>query len=202
MRLNVKALVAACALSLAACGGGAGSQNTSTMAANEGARPGGSGSPAASGSPSSSSSTVVTSGGASKGPSADVVRASAEALELSAGGRAEASVRLHIAPGYHINANPPTHDFLIPTQLELTPEPGVTAGKPAYPPPLKKKFAFDPQPLAVYESEAVIKVPLSVAASAQKGERALRAKVRVQPCDDNACYPPRNVETTLALTVK
>jgi DsbC/DsbD-like thiol-disulfide interchange protein len=136
-----------------------------------------------------------------KAPPADIVRASAEGLELRAGGAAEASVRLEIAGGYHINANPPTHPYLIPTQLDIAAQEGLSPGKPAYPQPLTKKFAFDPQPLAVYEGVALIKLPLRAEASATKGAHTLRAKLRVQPCDDNACYPPRTIETSIPVSI-
>jgi len=193
MRTGIKASLAACALALAACSGTNETRDEARAVA----------SPAASASPSvsaSASPVVVTSEG--RTPPSEVVRVSAAGVEARAGGRAEASVRLDIAEGYHVNANPPTHSYLIPTQVELTSEPGVTAGKPVYPSPLRKKFAFDPQPLAVYENEATVKLPLNIDASATKGARTLRAKVRVQPCDDQACYPPRNVETSFELNVK
>ncbi|MGH9902296.1 MAG: protein-disulfide reductase DsbD domain-containing protein [Pyrinomonadaceae bacterium] len=153
-------------------------------------------SPAATGSP---SPAAASAGKAS--PSAAVVRARAAPVEMRAGGAAEASVRLDIDERFHINANPPTHSYLIATQLEVAPAEGVTAGKPAYPTPLKKKFAFDPVPLAVYEKEATIRLPLRAAAGASQGTRTLRVKVRVQPCDDQACYPPRTVETEIPLTI-
>lgn len=139
---------------------------------------------------------------ATTAPPADVVRASGASAEIRAGGAASVEVRVQIAAGYHINANPPTHDYLRATKLELDAEPDITAGAPTYPRPLKKKFAFDPQPLAVYEQEAVIKLPLRVAANAARGERTLRARVNAQPCDDTTCYPPRNVETSIVLNIK
>jgi hypothetical protein len=196
MRTNICALLAACALWASACGG---SNSANPETAKNAARPNAApSSPAAS----PSDSPVVVNEGTGGALPSDVVRVSAPPVEVRAGGRAEASVRLDITPPYHVNANPPSQSFLIPTELTLAPEPGVKPGKPAYPAALNKKFAFAEQPLAVYEGSAEIKLPLSVEASAAKGERTLRAKVRVQPCDDNACYPPRNVETTISLNVR
>jgi thiol:disulfide interchange protein DsbD len=65
-----------------------------------------------------------------------------------------------------------------------------------------KKFAFSETPLAVYESEAVIKLPLKIDATASKGERTLKAKLRVQACDDKACYKPDTLVTSIPVTVK
>ena len=196
MRLKISAGLAACALALAACSGTNDSRDQARTA-NAGASPAATASTPASPAPSPG---LLTADG--RTPPAEVVRASAPAVEARAGGSVTASVRLDIAEGYHVNANPPTHSYLIPTQVDLAAEPGVAAGKPTYPSPLKKKFAFDPQPLAVYEKEATVNLPLNVDAAATKGARTLRARVRVQPCDDQACYPPRTVETTLELNVK
>ena len=132
---------------------------------------------------------------------ADVVLASAPEVAIRAGGTAKATVRLTIADGFHINANPATHSFLIATKLEVTPGEGITSGAPAYPAPLVKKFAFDETPLAVYEGETAINLPLSADASAKKGARTVRAKIRVQPCNDDSCFPPRTLEALIPVTV-
>ena len=138
---------------------------------------------------------------ASANPPADIVRADASEVEVRAGGAGEATVQVIIADGYHVNANPATHSFLIPTKLDVTAENGITTGAPVYPAPLTKKFAFDEKPLAVYEGTATIRLPVAAGATVPKGAHTLRAKLRVQPCDDNACFPPRTVETSIPVKV-
>lgn len=133
--------------------------------------------------------------------SPDVVRASAAAVSIRAGSSVEAAVELAITNGYHINANPATYPYLIPTKLDIAPEPGIKAGAPVYPTPLTKKFSFDEKPLAVYEGVARIKLPLDVEQSTAKGARTLRAHIRVQPCNDQACFPPRTIEAVIPLTI-
>src|SRR5438270_8942261 len=54
-----------------------------------------------------------------KTPPADVVRAEVSKVEMKAGGSAEASVKLTIANGYHINANPPSFSYLKATELTV-----------------------------------------------------------------------------------
>ena len=130
--------------------------------------------------PTPATSTTSTTS-AMSAPPANIVRASAEALEIRAGGTAEASVRLEIDAGYHVNANPPTHSYLIPTELSVVAQEGISAGKPVYPPALSKKFAFDPQMLAVYEGAVSIKLPLRVEADARKGSRTLSATGAISP---------------------
>ncbi|HEX8179870.1 MAG TPA: protein-disulfide reductase DsbD domain-containing protein [Pyrinomonadaceae bacterium] len=132
---------------------------------------------------------------------AEIVRASADEVALKAGGRGEARVRLQIADGYHINANPATFAYLKATELEFTPTAGVTAGKPAYPQPVNRKFHFAPEALAVYEHEATIRLPLSVQANAPKGAQTLHAQVHVQACDEEKCFPPTKIATDIPLTI-
>lgn len=137
-----------------------------------------------------------------KAPPADVVRAETANVDLKAGGSAEASVKLTIASGYHINANPPSFSYLKATELQIDPNEGITPGKPAYPASVTKKFAFSKDPLAVYEGEATIKLPLSAASNAKPGAQTLKGKLRIQACDEEACYPPRIIETSIPVTIK
>ena len=138
---------------------------------------------------------------AAKPTPAQIVRASADALTIKAGGAADASVRLTVADGYHINANPATFSYLKATELEVVPPAGLSAGKPVYPAPVLKKFQFAPQPLAVYEHEVTIKLPLRAAPNVPPGAQLIHVRAHVQACDEETCYPPTTVETDIQLTI-
>jgi hypothetical protein len=137
-----------------------------------------------------------------KAPPSDVVKVETPNVEIKAGSSAEVTLKLTIAGGYHINANPPSFPYLKATELDVPPAGGVTPGKPVYPSSVTRKFAFSKDPLAVYEGETAIKLPLSAAAGAQKGAQTLKGRLRIQACDEEACYPPRIIETSIPLTVK
>jgi|SRR5438132_4675437 len=147
-------------------------------------------------------SPVVMPAVSRKVSSADVVKASTPDLEIAAGGSSEAVVHIAISSGYHINANPPTFPYLIATAVEAGPSKGITTGKPVYPTPVTRKFTFAEKPLAVYEREAAIKLPLQAAGDAAKGARIIRLMLRVQACDDSTCYAPAAIDSDLHLTVK
>lgn len=136
-------------------------------------------------------------------PSAEpqIVTVAAEEARLAAGGRGEAVVRLDIADGWHVNANPPSDKFYIGTEVTAEPQAGITPGAPAYPRGLTKKFEFSRQPLAVYEGRVEVRLPLRAEASAAKGRHTLRARVRYQPCNDRECLQPRTVEAEIAVNV-
>lgn len=134
--------------------------------------------------------------------SADVVKVSGSGVDLSGGGSAELAIPVSIQSGYHINANPATFDYLIATELTIDKSDGITFGKPVYPAAEKRKFQFAEQPLAVYEGNVQIKLPLQAAPKAAKGKRSLAAHLRVQACDEEKCFPPATLEAAPAIDLK
>ncbi|HEX2269620.1 MAG TPA: protein-disulfide reductase DsbD domain-containing protein [Pyrinomonadaceae bacterium] len=134
--------------------------------------------------------------------STGVVKATALETNITGGESAEAVVRLKIDHGYHVNANPPSFAYLIPTQLELTPPAGISVESISYPNALTKKFSFSEQPLAVYEGEADVKVRLRAEKSTAAGVHNLSAKLRVQACDDQVCYAPGSIDLTIPVSIK
>jgi hypothetical protein len=131
-----------------------------------------------------------------------VVKVKADPISIPAGGRGEASVALSILPGFHVNANPATFDYLIATQLNATQADGISSGNPVYPTAEKKSFQFAKEPLSVYQGEVQIKLPLNIEAGTTKGSHSLPIKVRVQACDTEKCYPPDTLAAALAVEVK
>ncbi len=134
--------------------------------------------------------------------STGVVRATPLETSIGRGESAEAIVRLKIDHGYHVNANPPSFSYLIPTQLELAPAAGISVESITYPSARTRKFSFSEQPLAVYEGEADVKVRLNAEKSAAAGVHNLSAKLRVQACDDQVCYAPGSIELTIPVSIK
>ena len=101
-------------------------------------------------------------------------------------------VVLQVDKPYHVNANPASEDYLIPTELKLTAGKGYKVGKVEYPKPIEKSFAFsEGKPLKIYEGRAPIRFQLTLDKDAPKGKLTVKATLRYQACDDNACYPPR-----------
>jgi hypothetical protein len=134
--------------------------------------------------------------------STDVVKATAQPVEITAGGSGSASIRLQIQSGYHVNANPPTYPYLKATELQIPATDGVAVGFIVYPDAVTKKFPFAELPIAIYEGETVLKVDLKADKSANKGERQLAAKLQVQACDDQVCYAPGLIDLSLPVSIK
>jgi thiol:disulfide interchange protein len=115
----------------------------------------------------------------------------AASLDSSAGegNKAAVVVRLAIDKGYHINANPASASYLIPVEVTMAPADGVSFGKPVYPAGKETKFAFQAEPLAVYEDTVTVRVPITTGASGTATAK-LSGSVRYQACNDQACLFP------------
>jgi hypothetical protein len=125
----------------------------------------------------------------------------------------DAIVTLSISSGYHINANPATFPYLIATKLSFNPQIDRNSDDPilgeiTYPLAVHKKFAFADQPLAVYEGDVQIKLPLRLGGPTEgygqipKGHHLYPIFVKVQACDTEKCYAPDTLKTTIAVDVK
>jgi hypothetical protein len=138
---------------------------------------------------------------ATPAPKAQPVTVTAGEVRLDAGGAGEATVRLDIAQGFHTHANPASDKFYIATALSAEPQEGITPGKPVYPPGVARKLAFFEKPLSLYEGSVPIRLPLRAEKNALKGRHTLRAKLRVQHCNDSECFPPQNIDAPINVTI-
>ena len=102
-------------------------------------------------------------------------------------------VTLRVDPGYHINANPASSEFLIPTTVVFS---GAEPQRIAYPPAVRFKPDFTDDPIDVYEGTVII------AATYPPGplDRApvLEITVTAQACTTEICLAPAD----LAISVR
>lgn len=117
------------------------------------------------------------------------------------GQKAKLAVVLRVKKGWHVNANKPNEDFLIPTVVTLKPAPGITLGKPAYPKAKELKVAFSPESLAVYEGEVPVLLDIAVAKNVKPGQVTLKGEVKYQPCDDTSCFAPATKPFTVTIRI-
>jgi hypothetical protein len=145
--------------------------------------------------------------------SSEVVKVETVSIQIPEGGSADATVRLTVLPGYHVNANPATFSYLIPTEVEYVPDPDgfcANPGKPSYPAAAKAKFEFAEEPLAVYEGNIEVKLPIRLPRPGEKGcyvfpgkgsRGSLPIKVTVQACDHEKCFPPAKIDAAIPVEV-
>jgi uncharacterized protein YyaL (SSP411 family) len=94
-------------------------------------------------------------------------------------------VTLHIEPGYHINANPASLDYLIPTTVRY---PGFEDADVTYPAGKLFKPKFFYEGILVFEGSVTITVGLPRGTLGPNGP--LQVQVEAQACTDAVCLPP------------
>ena len=109
-------------------------------------------------------------------------------VESGAEGR-RLAVRLDLDEGWHVNANQPLQDDLIPTELALgSAIDDVDLRDLRYPPAETVTLGFQAAPLAVYQGGIVITGTLAGVAATAPVRVPLR--LTVQACDDRLCLAP------------
>jgi DsbC/DsbD-like thiol-disulfide interchange protein len=124
-----------------------------------------------------------------------------EPITLAAGGTAEARIRVSVAEGYKVQANPAANEFLIPAQLALEAANGVRAGRPVYPPAQTYRLEGTTEDLLTYQGAFEIVVPLHARQTAAPGRHLVRGELRYQACDSRSCLFPTSVPVTLPVRV-
>lgn len=113
----------------------------------------------------------------------------------------QAAVVVSVPSGFHINSNRPAAKFLIPTSLRIEASSGIRVGAVSYPRALVRRFAFSEDPMSVYEGRAVLRFNITVPANFSTGVTQLRARVKYQSCNEEACFPPVTRQVTMPIAV-
>jgi uncharacterized protein YyaL (SSP411 family) len=107
--------------------------------------------------------------------------------EVRRDGASDLLVRLSISDGWHVNANPASLAFLIPTRVEA--KDARTLIDVVYPPGSVYHPRFSLEPLAVYEGQVDIRVKPTAPLAA-----GAKLALVFQACDDSSCLPPETVQ--------
>ena len=111
-------------------------------------------------------------------------------------------MRLTIGPEWHINANPASDEFLIPTSLEFAAEPLLFhALDIVYPEAQMVRLGFSASDVAVYSESALIGALVKADASLKPGTYALKGTVTFQACNDVSCLPSESRDFEMAVVV-
>lgn len=113
--------------------------------------------------------------------------------KLPRGGKCLVAVELQIGLGWHINANPSSPDFLVPTKLELKTKQKIKLTKLKYPKHHELKVDGFDDPYHVYDGKVLVYGLLEID-EAEKAESAeLEFHVTFQGCNSTECLPPDKV---------
>ena len=124
-------------------------------------------------------------------------------LVAKRGASVEAKIAVSIQPGFHVNSNKPSADYLIPLSLKwegggaLEPD-----GPPIFPKPQMEKYEFSEEPLSVFTGNFDLAAKFKVPAGASQGPGIMLGKLRYQACNSNSCFPPKTVDVRLSYQVQ
>ncbi|MFQ5350167.1 MAG: protein-disulfide reductase DsbD domain-containing protein, partial [Thermoanaerobaculia bacterium] len=146
---------------------------------------------------------------ASAGPLSAVGRPAPKAsFELRAdrtayepGSAARLAAVVEIDRGWHVNSHQPSYDYLIPTSLEIDLPSSWSIEAITYPPGEMQRFAFEEEPLSVYDGRVVILARLRIGEEELEGARPVIGRLTFQACDDRSCLPPELLSQSLELTL-
>ena len=113
----------------------------------------------------------------------------------------ELSVRAEIKKGFHIQANPASDEFLIPTTLIVQAGKDIVPGKSVYPSGRPYRLKGSTDDLLTYEDEVMISLPVKVMDSAPAGTTSITGKLRFQSCDDRRCFAPRSISVEIPVKI-
>jgi hypothetical protein len=116
------------------------------------------------------------------------------------GAAVDSALPLDLRPGYHVNSNTPSDDYLIP--LRLTWDRGAL--EPAgfvFPQPRMEKYSFSDKPLSVFSGEFQIVTHFKAAAHAPPGPATMTGKLRYQACNNTMCLPPKTLDVALQIEI-
>lgn len=113
----------------------------------------------------------------------------------------ELKIEVIVKNGYHVQANPASHEFLIPVSIESISGKGLSFGNPAYPIGKPLKIETSEEPLSVYDGKFYIDVPFEVSNNSQITQTELNGTFQYQTCDYKRCYFPRSIEFSRTIKI-
>jgi DsbC/DsbD-like thiol-disulfide interchange protein len=119
---------------------------------------------------------------------------------ITRGGHGKLVVTISMAPNAHVQAHLVPDPSFIPTNFKPDSGGGIKLGAPKYPVGTSTSSGGIKQ--SIYEGQARITVPITVATSATPGTKSVGGKLTFQACNETVCFPPKTVTLTTIVTVK
>lgn len=121
--------------------------------------------------------------------------------KLPRGARCPVAIELTIANNWHINANPASPDFLIPTEVTISSPQKIKLKTVRYPKHELLSMEGQEEKSHVYSGKVIIYALLEIdeAEAAEKGE--LTVEIRFQACNEKTCEAPDQIRLSGKLPI-
>ena len=132
-------------------------------------------------------------GGQSRRVDPITIRVSVSDDSVAPGGETTVTVAMEIDEGWHLYAQNPQADFLIPTTVSVSSRTPITVGEVATPQPKSRTDPILKTAINSFSGKIDFEVPIRIDKKAKPGAANLKVVVQSQACDDRRCLKP---ETT------
>ncbi len=112
--------------------------------------------------------------------------------KLERGGKCPVAVELIIDPKWHINSNPQSPEFLVPTELKIVSKQKIKMTRVFYPPSEKLNVPGS-EPYHVYSKRVILYGILETDATETAETGELEIRIRYQACNESTCMPPEDI---------
>lgn len=118
---------------------------------------------------------------------------------VSANGNRSIAITLHIQKGWHVNANPASLPFLIPTAVQAEALGKAVPITVHYPPGRESNIQLDGKAILVYDNDTILVVDFENGKSQRpQSAQNVTVIVTVQSCSDQGiCLPPSTLKTVV-----
>ncbi|MEO2024899.1 MAG: thioredoxin domain-containing protein [Fuerstiella sp.] len=110
--------------------------------------------------------------------------------KIPRGGKCFVAVELQVKFGWHINANPSSPDFLVPTELLLKSKQKIKLTRVKYPGHHDLKVEGFDEAYHVYDGKVLLYGLLEIDENETAQDAEMEFHVKFQGCNENECLPP------------
>lgn len=121
--------------------------------------------------------------------------------KLPAGSSCQVVVVVKIAKGWHVNANPPMPDYMIPIKVNWKSKNKVQLTEIKYPKGTAFRFKDSDEDVMVHEGEVHIRGTLEIPKEAGGLTEDMEVNVTYQACNEEGCQAPKTIKLTAKLPI-
>lgn len=120
---------------------------------------------------------------------------------VQAGDMLTITVAMDIDEGWHLYAQNPDAEFLVPSTVTLEADDQISIGEIAAPKPHSQVDPILQQTLNTYVGQVEFVIPVTISAHASTGTTHLLIESKIQACDEQRCLPPQTTKFSLPLQI-
>jgi hypothetical protein len=122
-------------------------------------------------------------------------------VNVEAGTSSSFTIRVSVADGHRVQANPASSEFLVPLEVRFADLEHISFEAPIYPPGVPYRLEGTDEDLSTYVDEFEITVGMTIADNAKAGRRLIGGEVSYQACNSRVCLFPSSLGLTLEVVV-